>query len=57
MTEKRNKNPGPNPEILRAEGVEWEDAVAHALRKKKPDEWPEKDKGGKSDKKKGQRDE
>ena len=33
---KKNKA-GPKPETLKAEGADWEDAVSHALRKKKPD--------------------
>lgn len=42
MTTSENK-PGPRPETLRAEGVDWKDAIKHALRKPKPkDGWPDK---------------
>ena len=30
------KKPGPDPEILRAEGADWDEAVAHVLKKTKP---------------------
>ena len=30
------KKPGPKEETLKADGVKWEDAVAHALNKRKP---------------------
>ncbi|MCH7547229.1 MAG: hypothetical protein IID30_12585 [Planctomycetes bacterium] len=44
QTDDDNKKRGPKPETLKAEGVDWEDAIAHALKKKKPEEgWPEKD--------------
>lgn len=40
---KRNTNqPGPQPERLRAEGVDWKDAIYHALNKPKPEGgWPD----------------
>jgi len=30
------QKPGPKPEHLRAEGVDWQDALKHALSKPKP---------------------
>ena len=35
---KTDSKRGPKPETLKAEGVEWEEAIAHALKKKKPEE-------------------
>ena len=40
------RNPGPNPEHLRANGVDWKDALKHALQKPKPEHWPEPIKKG-----------
>ena len=54
---KTNQNkPGPKPEALKAEGVDWQDAMRHALGKKKPKTWP--DEHGQQDdaEEKGQRD-
>ncbi len=31
------KQPGPKPETFKAEGVDWKDAIRHALGKKKPE--------------------
>lgn len=59
MSKDQNKNPnrGPKPETLKAEGVDWEDAITHALKKTKPEGgWPEKDEGADQEKK-GQPDE
>ena len=44
--ESERKRPGPEPERLKIEG-DWEDAVAKALKKKRPPEgWPRTDKKG-----------
>lgn len=41
--EPQPKKRGPKPERLKAEGAGWEDAVSHALHKKKPKKgWPGK---------------
>lgn len=37
----KRKRAGPKPETLHVEGVEWKDAVRHALNVKKPEGgWP-----------------
>lgn len=40
-SEADSKKRGPKPETLKAEGVDWQDAIKHALEKEKPEEWPE----------------
>jgi hypothetical protein len=51
--EDNDKKPGPDPETLNAKGVDWKDALKHAMRKKKPAEgWPEKPKKKRKRKKK-----
>ena len=38
---KKKKTPGPRPEILRIEGINWKDAVKKSFEKQKPVEgWP-----------------
>jgi hypothetical protein len=45
MARKRKNTPGPKPDHLKLEG-DWEEAVAKAVRKKKPEEgWPDDKKG------------
>ena len=40
--EKSEAKRGPKPEILKAEGADWVDAVSHALHKPKPKGgWPD----------------
>lgn len=39
MTNPKKNKPGPDPETLKAEGADWEDAVAHALNKPRPKSW------------------
>lgn len=42
------KKRGPKEEVLKAEGVDWQEAMAHALRKSKPKEgWPKPEKKAK----------
>ncbi len=39
----KDKKPGPDEERLKLDGVDWEDAIGHALKKKRPaDGWPKK---------------
>ena len=39
---KTRKKRGPRPKVIRADGVSWQDAMKHALKKPKPAEgWPE----------------
>lgn len=38
----KEKRPGPDPERLKIDEEDWEDAVKRALEKEKPEEgWPE----------------
>jgi hypothetical protein len=38
---KKRKPPGPKPEILKIEGVNWKDAIKKSLKKKRPPGgWP-----------------
>ena len=44
MTEKKRspEKAGRKPEHLKAEGVDWKDALKHAMKKPKPEKkWPE----------------
>lgn len=48
------KKPGPEPDRLRLDEQDWEEAVKRGLKKKRPkDGWPDEQKGEKSPKKGG----
>lgn len=49
MTHRRKHKPGPTPEHLKADGVDWEDAMRHALGKQKPEKWENAKPGKKRD--------
>lgn len=38
------KKPGAKEKRLKVEGVDWQDAMKHALTKPKPEEWNQQDK-------------
>lgn len=44
----KKHKPGPKPESVKAEGVDWKDAMRHAMGKPKPKEgWPDQAKSAK----------
>jgi len=49
MTDKPKKQPGPEPDRLKLDEEDWEEAVKQAMQKKRPKGgWPDEKKGKKS---------
>ena len=42
----RKKKPGPKSDKLKLDG-DWEEQIGKAMKKKRPKDWPEEDKGKK----------
>lgn len=45
MTRERKQRPGPKPDTLKIEGVNWKDAIKQSFQKKRPvGGWPKPEK-------------